>query len=224
MKKSIFLLAFGAMFASANAQDFKPVQGSKNLEFQFAPLGGSPIGIDGLRYRQFLSPTTAIRANVSLDLSNKSTITQDANKDLGAIELKDREFTFDLNLRPGFEKHFTGTDRLSPYIGAELDFNFRTTSQTIEDQIDTDKKEETKITNEDGSMRLGLNGVAGFDYYFAKHLYFGAELGFGFSSTMPFKTKTEIPGEPTEESSEGKSSTFNFGPNVVTAIRLGYLF
>lgn len=223
MKKSILTLALLAAAAVAQAQDFKPVDGSKNLEFQFAPLGGSPIGISGLRYRQFMNPTTAIRANVFLGFMSKSTITQDADSDAGDKELKDKESSFEFNLRPGFEKHFEGTDRLSPYVGAELDINFRTTSKTEQEQDFEDNVLETKTTNEGGAIRFGLNGVAGFDYYFAKHLYFGAELGLGLSMNNPMKTKVEREGKSVE-SSVDKESSFNFGPNVVTAIRLGYLF
>lgn len=222
MKKSILTLALLAAAAVAHAQDFKPVEGSKNLEFQFAPLGGSPIGISGLRYRQFMNPTTAIRANVFLGFMSKSTTTQDADSDAGDKELKDKESSFEFNLRPGIEKHFEGTDRLSPYVGAELDINFKTTSKTEQDQVDNSVVD-TKTTNAGGAIRFGLNGVAGFDYYFAKHLYFGAELGIGLSMNNPMKTKVEREGKSIE-SSVGKESSFNFGPNVVTAIRLGYLF
>ncbi len=225
MKKTLFSIAILVASATVNAQDFKQSAGMKNLELQFTPLGGTPLGISGLRYRQFTSNTMAIRANVFLGYMSKSTITQDANTADGANdkELKDSESSFEFNLRPGFESHFEGTDRLSPYVGAELDLNFRRTSAVSQEQNEDDDIEETTTTNEDGSFRFGLNGLAGFDYYFSKHLYFGAELGFGLSYTSPFKTVTKA-GSVSIESKEGKDAMLNFGPNVNSAIRIGFLF
>jgi hypothetical protein len=224
MKKALFSIAILVAAASVNAQDFKQSAGMKNLELQFTPLGGTPLGISGLRYRQFTSNTMAIRANVFLGYMSKSTITQDANTANGANdkELKDSESSFEFNLRPGFESHFEGTDRLSPYVGAELDLNFRRTSGVSQSQPASDIVEVTS-TNKDGAFRFGLNGLAGFDYYFAKHLYFGAELGFGLSYTSPFKTVTKS-GSVSIESKEGKDAMLNFGPNVNSAIRIGFLF
>lgn len=223
MKKLLFALALGASITAVQAQDseFKPTAGSKNLEFQFAPLGGSPISISGLRFRSFSSPTSAIRANVFLGFMNTSTITRDAST--GVKELKTKKSQFDINIRPGIENHFTGTDRLSPYVGAEVDIAFRSTKETQEDDGQNNDIVETEIKNKDGFLRLGLNAVAGFDYYFAKKVYVGAELGFGLGFTNPMTTKTKSEGT-TVESKANKDKTINFGPNVNSAIRLGYLF
>ncbi len=225
MKKVIFSLAILVASTTVNAQDFKQSAGMKNLELQFTPLGGSPLGISGLRYRQFISNTMAVRANVFLGYMSKSTITQDANTADGANdkELKDSESSFEFNLRPGFESHFEGTDRLSPYVGAELDLNFKRTSEVLQAQNEDDDIVETTNTNKDGSFRFGLNALAGFDYYFAKHLYFGAELGLGLSYTSPFTTVSKS-GSVSVESNENKDAIFNFGPNVNSAIRIGFLF
>jgi hypothetical protein len=223
MKKVIFSLAILVASTTINAQDFKQSAGMKNLELQFTPLGGTPLGISGLRFRYFSSNTTAIRGNVFLGYSRTSEITQDANSDADEKELKTTESSFEFNLRPGFESHFEGTDRLSPYLGAELDLNFKTTSKTVQDQDEDDDIFEIETSNEGGAFRFGINGVAGFDYYFAKHLYFGAELGFGFGLTSPFAKKVTVDGD-SNESSIDKVTTFNIGPNVNSAIRIGFLF
>lgn len=222
MKKFILALALGsAVVANAQDSEFKPNAGSNNLEFQFAPLGGSPIGISGIRFRRFTTPTSAMRANVFLGINHTSTITQDADNN-GAKELKTKETTIDFSVRPGIEKHFSGTDRLSPYVGAEVDLGIRTSSKKQEVQNGTDVAE-NKIKNETGAFRFGINAVAGFDFYFAKKLYLGAELGFGVALNTPLKTKTTS-ASTTVESKVDKDNTINFGPNVVSAIRLGYIF
>jgi len=223
MKKLLFSLALLTTTLFVNAQDFKQAAGNKNLELQFTPLGGTPLGISGLRFRYFTTNTMAIRANVFLGFMSKSTITQDANNDTDDKELKDSESSFEFNLRPGFESHFEGTDRLSPYVGAELDLNFKRTSAVKQIQDAEDDIQESTTTNAEGAFRFGLNGIAGFDYYFAKNLYFGAELGLGLSYTSPFTTVLKS-GSESVEINKGKDAIFNFGPNVNSAIRLGFLF
>jgi hypothetical protein len=62
MKKIIFSLAVALLTVTgANAQ--KQEGGEHNLEVQFAPLGGSPISVNGIRYRMFLSESGALRVN-----------------------------------------------------------------------------------------------------------------------------------------------------------------
>jgi hypothetical protein len=84
-----------------------------------------------------------------------------------------------------------------------------------------------------GSLGVGLNAIAGFDYYIAKSLYLGTELGFGVSATMPMKNKTETLGPNADndgtqtDNNEGKKdnvSEIQVGPNVVGQLRLGWLF
>ena len=73
------------------------------------------------------------------------------------------------NLRPGFEKHLKGTNRLSPYFGAELDLAGQSSKEVTPTGYDfsagqlhttTDKNK-----NKGGFFRAGLNLVAGFDCY-----------------------------------------------------------
>jgi hypothetical protein len=225
MKKILTLLVGIAAISVSQAQDFKPAGGEKNLEVQFAPLGGSPISIGGIRYRQFNSANSALRATAFLGYSSKSKVTQDEDNTNGntAKELKDRDTQFDFAIRPGIEKHFDGTDRLSPYVGAELDIAIRTTSTTKERQQGSEIKKD-KRTGKDGFTRFGVNGVAGFDYYFAKHVYVGAELGVGLGIKSPSKIKNKPDGGTETETKVGNTAEFNFGPIVNSFIRLGFLF
>ena len=73
--KKILIIAAAALFigSTASAQDvMKQTGGEQNLEFLFAPLGGSPIGINGIKYRSFTSATTAWRASVFLGLNSET--------------------------------------------------------------------------------------------------------------------------------------------------------
>lgn len=227
MKKHLIIAGTLLMFAAtSNAQDFKPTEGSKNLEFQFAPLGGSPINISGIRYRKFSSTTEAMRINAFLGYSRESTIKQEDGDN--QKRLVDRESQFTINLRPGIEKHFEGTDRLSPYYGGEIDLGYTRTVNRKQTQAGADKVvTERRINDGDANWRFGLNAVAGFDYYFAKHLYIGAELGFGVSFINPLATRVKSDADGFKEpdpTKVNKSPKINFGPNVNSALRLGYLF
>lgn len=249
MKKAVILFAAALLcLASTEVQAQKQIGGDKNLEFQFSPLGGNPIGINGLRFRLFNSETSAIRVNFFL---GSSTIT-DVNTQEGAISaespvspmLQTYDRSFDFTIRPGYEIHFDGTDRLSPYIGAEIDFGMGSMSTETEkwgaDQLSDPVPAKFVVwseTEKSSFTRFGINLLAGFDYYFADNLYLGAELGFGFSSTSFGDDEFEVSNAAawSFENSFGTAlnddippaivngSEFHVGPTVNGRIRLGFL-
>lgn len=208
MKKSLLLLAGVAMLGTVSAQEiYKQEAGNKNLEVQFAPLGGTPVSIGGLRFRSFMSETSAFRLNFFVGGNTKTTILQQAEdtitKGFKKNELKEKESTLSFSLRPGFEKHFSGTDRLSPYVGAELEFGMtfhklRTESEQqqgvhIKPAVSNDGATPTIYTKTEkgkkGYMTVGVNLVSGADYYFTKKAYLGVELGLGFGMKKDSKIK-----------------------------------
>lgn len=237
MKKSLSMAALALVtLTTTEAQaQFRPAGGEKNLELMVAPLGGSPITMAGIKYRTFSSATSAFRLGVFVGFDNKSTILQDANSQTQALELKKVETNITIAVQPGIEKHLTGTERLSPYFGGYLDLSFNTNSKKEEtDLVLASGSHELGYTKTNGgSLGIGLNAVAGFDYYLAKSLYLGTELGFGLSTTMPMKSKSETvalnaeANGTTTTSGDGKKdnvSKFQVGPNVVGQLRLGWLF
>lgn len=236
MKKIIIAASLVAVALTSNAQDtYKFAAGDNNLELNFTPLGGSPFGIGNIKYRRFLSESTALRLGVGITYSsNKDAV--DINDPASAtvppakIELNETQTSFGWNIRPGFEKHFAGTERLSPYIGAELDIAGQSYTEKVERYNAIDKKVETNTTKGDVNgdksfFRAGVNLVAGFDYYFAKRLYAGAEMGFGFQTIM--KSEVKISDSQTgfvTPAAERVGSTMNLAPTVNAAIRVGFLF
>ncbi len=218
-----FALILGAI-TIADAQ-YKPVGGEKNLEVSLAPLGGSPISIVGIKGRSWKSESSALRMTVFLGFSNETTITQDEDSAADLKETKDKSRSFSIAVAPGIEKHMAGTDRLSPYVGAYVNIGY--TSETEKMETQEGDKVGTDITKS-GTLNLGLNGVAGFDYYIAEQLYLGTEIGFGLAMDSPLKNKTEQEGfEENAAAIEGKAgnkSSFQIGPNVIAQFRLGWLF
>lgn len=226
--KKMWILALAAMTASfANAQDesFKQEAGDKNLEVQFAPLGGSPVSIGGIRFRSFSSETSAIRANVFLGFSNETEILTQEDKDNDILETKEKTSSFTVAIAPGIEKHFAGTNRLSPYVGVELPISFRKSSVKTEQQVDKDI-EWSKVSNgggTDGYFAVGLNALAGVDFYFTKKMYIGTELGFGVLYKSYSKSSTKLSkGDEPDPTKNG--SEFNIAPMVQGQLRLGFLF
>lgn len=228
------ILAAVATTMDAQAQ-YRPAGGEKNLELMLAPLGGSPITMAGIKYRSFSSANKAMRLGVFLGFDNKTTILQDEDSKAKMLELKKKESSITIGVQPGIEKHLAGTERLSPYFGGYLDLSYTTKSKKEETQLNlNDDKQEVGYTKTNSSsLGVGVNAVAGFDYYLAKSLYIGTELGFGVAVTMPGKNKTETVkandtnNGTTTDSSDGKKdnvSKFQVGPNVVGQLRLGWLF
>ena len=244
MKKITLIIAvvFGAIVVS-NAQ-FKQAAGDKAFELQFAPLGGSPVSINGIQFKSYSSETSAFRLNVFIGKSGDTKITQQgvdtfASASAKLLELKEKNNSFEIGLRPGIEKHFAGTDRLSPYVGAELDIAKKFSTKKEESQYngklgDSPAVYVKKTTGKDGFLRVGVNLVAGFDFFFTKKLFIGAEFGFGLSSTMKSKIKvTDAEAEQIASDNsaayvkildEKQGGTFNLGPNVNSQIRVGFLF
>lgn len=214
----LFLLICGL---TAQAQ-FKPTTGDRNLQVSFAPLGGSPISITGITGRMFSSEATAYRGTIFLGFESNSTVTQDENNDFDQEELSDKNSSFSISIAPGIEQHMMGTERLSPYTGAFLNLGFTSTTEKEESQ---DGNDIITMTTKGGSLNVGLNGVAGFDYYVAPNLFMGVEMGLGLAVTSPFTDKitSDADGFEDVESREGNTSSLQFGPNVFGQIRLGWL-
>ena len=233
LKTTLMTLALAAAALSATAQEkiFKPTTGANNLEVQVNPFVSNPFQlsgnslISGIKYRRFTSPTAALRLTANLNYSRTSTITQDAGTGGSTQkELRDRRSSFGLVVRPGIEKHFAGTDRLSPYIGAEVALGFTTTRLVEESEEENNTVVETVVRNRNGFLLAGANALAGVDIYLIPNLYIGTEFGFGLAYTSPFATKVKPPQGSEFETREEKEATFSVGPYVQSAVRIGYIF
>jgi hypothetical protein len=228
MKKSFLSLAILALASvAAIAQDFKPVSGSKTLELQAASpfASGRPFSIDNIRARYFIADDMAVRVQFGIFVDN------DTDQDTAAGKvLKDRERLFNFNIKPGIEKHFEGTDRLSPYVGAELDIAIQSVSSVDESVGPNDNIRTTTVRGTgakgDGYFRFGVNLVGGADYYISKNLYLGAEVGWGIQSVSLSTIKTELSGfeGATTPKDFERGGTLSVGTNFIGAFRLGWAF
>ncbi|KAA3439975.1 outer membrane beta-barrel protein [Rufibacter hautae] len=208
-------LCFTIGFA-ASAQDaggIKPGAGAVTGEVQLSLTDGNTVGLglNQLRGRYFLAPNTALRASFILDVQN-----QTADDDFS------RTSTLFV-LAPGIEKHFAGTDRLSPYVGAEISFaKFFASEEADNYEIEGGWSNGNSVTNRN-YFGFGLGAVAGADYYFAQHVYLGVEFGFG----LQYQAEGDVEINPENGSNttlEGESGSLRLRPNVNTGLRLGFVF
>lgn len=198
MKKAILFIALVATtVVGAQAQKFQG--GEKNLEVEFNPFGGSPIGMpNGFRFRMFNSESSAIRIGFNIGGTNDSQVYSQQSKTEGSDgatvilpELNQSQQSFNFAIRPGYEMHFAGTDRLSPYVGAELMYAMSSSTMTREfhnannadDQSKPENWQTWDMTVKNGSSTFGLNALAGVDFYFVDNFYLGAEINLGFHNT-----------------------------------------
>ncbi|MDX2190356.1 MAG: hypothetical protein SFY32_10860 [Bacteroidota bacterium] len=214
---------------SVNSDGIKPEAKSITAELNLTPFSGTPLSISYLRFRYFIAERIALRAGASIALkflplpANTSTDTY-----TGSIS------TFAFSLRPGIEKHFKGTNRLSPFIGGEADITLQTASANVTRTGGgtTTNYVLTGATNADpttggapfqnrGYFRFGLNAIAGFDFYIAKHLYLGSEFGFGLY--LNSNTDVVATSGTTTVTTKG-GTTFEISPSYNSSIRVGFLF
>lgn len=217
MKYFFFLIITILTFNFANAQ--KQEKGNFTVEMELAPLGSEPLKMNSFRIRKFTSDQTALR--LSTFIGGKRTPSINSN---GDVDLKNVSSNFDFTLRPGIEKHFDGTKKLSPYIGTELFIGIGQTNQSSQSIWGTDQVMTTK--NASRNSKMGLNFICGTDYYFSDKIYLGIEMGFGFLregrglNSVNYKN----PQDPTmtNTKTKGNSTSLNWGPNYQGTIRLGF--
>jgi len=221
--KNVLLFAL-ASFVSylSSAQDstvtrFKPSAKNLTVEVNFNPFSSSPVSINYLRLRTFVTDRQAFRMGFSIGVRNQK-----------AIE-NVTQSTFEINLRPGYEWHFAGTERLSPYVGLDGDFAIK--SPSFSDERDAQTRGPIKSISgawdpngtERGYTRFGANLLVGADYYIIKRLYLGLEFGYGFQVINSSDISvTQFNGAPVLPAKGG--STFQLGPNFNSSLRLGFAF
>lgn len=233
--RKLFIIA-SLLFAGAavQAQDFKPTAGSVTTEFGLNDgvllskliLNDENVNnnnnISGgmLRFRYFAKENLAYRIGFG------TTIKKETNKFYGP---NDEEGTYKstesgLNLNLGVEKHFAGTNRLSPYVGADLligTYKFNEKNTDLNGTIYTSGYN-TEYKG-DGNLSFGLRAVVGADYYIAKHLFLGAEAGLAFNVTKYGKSEfTDNVGTTTKTKSPGSNSILDQG--IAAALRIGFVF
>jgi len=179
-----------------------------------------------LRFRYFLHNGWALRLGFNVGVSDKKDNIYGIGPDEGRSGSLKVSHTSVL-VNAGIEKHFEGTRRLSPYVGADIMIGGSSTMEKAENaDAGMFLPDYTRTTKGPGSLALGLRAVVGADFYIAKHVYLGAEAGFGFLYNKQGESKTTISSHGLEISHTMKSpgNEFNLNPEMVTGVRIGFVF
>ncbi len=230
MKKIILTIATASLFIAAHAQ--KPIAGSKTAEvvlnFQ---TGTAPISYNlpgELRLRYFLSETMAVRARLGMGMTTSTEKVQNGAGDVTA-EIKESS-GFNLMLSPGIEKHFAGTAKLSPYVGAQLMFSMGTGVSTEVSNSGFANPAPGQVNSGDSykstggsKLGIGLGLLLGADYHITQGIFVGGEMGLGLFNMTTDGDGTQKINNGAETKTLGGSSFDLFG--VTTGgVRLGFVF
>lgn len=202
-----------------SAQEFKPVAGDLSTEVNFSPFSSNPVQLDHLKIRKFLTDKNVVSIGLKLDFDRDEGTETD-----GFTEVDYTKKAFELNSRLGFERHFEGTKRLSPYAGIELELAYKSASADFEAQGTTYRIDGAWDTDgtERRFTRMSANLIIGADFYFMKRAYLGVELGYGYTFQDFQKYRAKYEYFPADEY-PGKVS-YDLGHHVQNSIRLGFNF
>jgi hypothetical protein len=249
MKATNLLITFCILSSSSYhliAQDnFKPVAGSWSTELNVNLFQGElklNNAINQIKVRRYLNNGMTIRS--AFDFSS-SILEDKAENNYGTnpyrINSVRKKTIAGFSL--GVEKHFTGTRRLSPYLGTELAYTLKKVSQVIESDDRTIEVQGSSMTTfnpnpyyfpgsssylgDKGYTSVDMNLIAGFDFYFAEKIYFGYEILFGFgymkNPTITI-SETTLTGDFVNTYPDIDGSEFHAGPEILNGIRLGFIF
>lgn len=244
MKKSIllFALAVCGLYGTSQAQDAVPNDNFVNQHLKaeshdFTAELGLQGGLNNLdfklnegdqallRGRYFFNDKWAGRLGLAIGVDHNTKNFYDLHNASNVGTQVDNTTNFLLNL--GFERHFKGTNRLSPYVGADLLLGAAGQHTTLTNTDGTNYIGNVSAEQKGpGSFSIGVRGVFGADFYFAKHVYLGAEAGLGFLSTMEGKTTSTLTTGGVTHSVTTKSAgnSFELNPSVITGVRIGFVF
>ena len=196
--------------------------------------------INQIKFRYMTSDQTAFRMGITIDSKH---LVDNNESVYGTNPTKDNETRTStlLAVSLGYEKHFAGSKRLSPYIGFEVTLGYKWAKQEIETSsgtttIDGGWQQTQSVQNQNGYytyystfsdkgyFAYGINIVSGFDFYVAKHLFIGYEMAFGYNHKS--YTKIDITSSSGSNSNpvDYTSKESSFGPKILNGIRVGYVF
>jgi hypothetical protein len=227
--------------------EYKPVKGSITTEVGLVgglgnsgfnlntstSLGGSPT----LKFRYFYKDNIAFRLGFSANRNASNTAPTSTTVNTPATPAPafipssttfNSSTFFGINL--GVEKHFKGSDRLSTFAAADLLIGTRSSySETVNNTTATSSTTFTDKNN-NGDSYFGLGLLTGADYYIAKKVYLGVELGIALlrSSDKDRVRTTQTTTGSTVNTSEVTDSVggsnFAIATTLMGGVRIGYQF
>jgi hypothetical protein len=223
MKKSFTMfLAAAAVCLGSAAYAQKPTAGSVTTEVNLNLTTGNTTDLigGGLSFRYFLNETGALTLGFGI-LSDKSEETFTENPDGTGSTGTQTISTSTIVFRPGYQKHFAGSDKVSPYIGVELPIALNSEKEEWSNFDGTAYADGISAEVTGGSTSFCLNLVGGADYWFTDGMYVGVQVAWGYSSTKQKDTEVTFDGDTTTTPG-GKSGGLSAG--TTGGLRFGFKF
>lgn len=239
LSSSVHIFAQNAV-KDSTANSFKPAAKSIATELNVNPFNGNISlnnAVNQIKLRYFTKEDIAVRLGFNINSTNSISETNYPYA-TNPQRFKDERKGTTMGLNFGIEKHFKGSKRLSPYIGADLMIENQSTEQElINGQIITKVKNgtyETILYNNNipyqqlvsqGYFKYGVNLFSGFDFYMAKNFFFGYEFNLGFTQTNNKNPEVIVTGASNNQTiSDIENTNFSFGTKLMNGIRIGYIF
>lgn len=192
------------------------------------------FGNNILFLRYYASDQVAYRMGFGVTFDNYKRSTADSVSQ----SLRERDTTirnFSLNVSFGMEKHLVATKRLDPYLAADLGVIFIGKSLQKNEEYTTSGAGKSSIIQtieQDGGLGISLTGSVGFNYFIARNLSVGSELGLGFGLIRRGGAKTDhtvispVNGSTTSlyEVNSDKTTNIHLGVTPSASIHLSYFF
>jgi len=215
MKKTILLLTMVAFSASAFAQ--KPVKGNLLTEINVSlNQWTNELSIPNLRFRYFIADDLAVRADLSVSGSSVEN-NFSSGTDNGTQEISNSA----LVLRVGAEKHWAGTEKLSPFAFGMIGLGNNSSNQKWTDFDGNGYMKDFNAEVESGGSSFGIALGMGADYWITKSFYVGTEFGWSWFSNNVAEGKTTVNGSTTTTPASSSSS---FGEGMGSAgFRVGFI-
>jgi hypothetical protein len=236
------------LFMMLNVTQVKSQENAANngkkwgTELNFNPFDGS-LSLNNssgqIKVRRFLNDAFALRAGVLFNYKNFND-KEDQKYTTNPYKASNKRHSLETTINLGIEKHFDAGKRLSPYLGAEVGFGFKSAKQELEldsktrtikgawEDIESTGSYYVQSFVENNYISAGANLLTGFDFYMSENFYFGYEFGFNVEFTKYGKIEiTEDAGFSSSTPSplpETTSGNWRMAPNVMNGIRIGYNF
>jgi len=230
--KKLFILAAAAVCVGSAAYAQKPTKGNVTTEVNLNLTSGNTTDLygGGLAFRYFLGDDAALSLGfvIATDKTeNNFSENGDGTGATGTQTLSSSTIVF----RPGYQKHFGGSDKVSPWVGVELPITLNSSKEEW-DNVDADATGElgysdgvsAEVTGGSTSFGLTLNG--GADWWFTDGMYLGVQVGWGYNST----TTKDIEVSATNSSVLPDSGTLlggksgGFAAQTTGGLRFGFKF
>lgn len=227
MKNSVLFVLIMALLSITATAQLKPVSGDLGLGFKLTGLdnvafnnwNNSSFQTPQALVRFYLNDKFALRATLGVDVDNSTVENNRQGLDNSglATTFEVKEVTSvsstSLGVGAGVEYHLTSqATKIDPYVGAEIPFAFVGTSNQKVDYDSTRTRlvdaatsyllRQSTETNTPGGIAVGLNLLAGFNYFFSDNFAIGAEYGLGTNYQLlggTTSTKTTGVLQPTDD-------------------------